>query len=64
VRINVCFWGVSTQKQGRSGLGLEAQQIAVANFAKTEGLKITVPGEPATKVLVSKPPSFATLHEG
>ena len=30
----------STQKQGRSGLGLEAQRKAVAAFAKVEGFEI------------------------
>ena len=32
--------GVSTQKQGRSGLGLEAQRKAVAGFAEAEGFEI------------------------
>ena len=36
----VAYYRVSTQKQGRSGLGLEAQQTAISNFAKAEGLKI------------------------
>jgi DNA invertase Pin-like site-specific DNA recombinase len=31
---------VSTQKQGRSGLGLEAQQNAIKSFAQAEGLTI------------------------
>lgn len=36
----IAYYRVSTQKQGRSGLGLEAQQTAIANFAKGERLKI------------------------
>ena len=36
----IAYYRVSTQKQGRSGLGLEAQRTAVANFAKSEGLEI------------------------
>ena len=36
----VAYYRVSTQKQGRSGLGLEAQRAAVAQFAKVEGFKI------------------------
>jgi DNA invertase Pin-like site-specific DNA recombinase len=36
----VAYYRVSTQKQGRSGLGLEAQRAAVATFAKTNGFKI------------------------
>ena len=36
----VAYYRVSTQKQGRSGLGLEAQRAAVASFAKAEGFDI------------------------
>jgi DNA invertase Pin-like site-specific DNA recombinase len=36
----IAYIRVSTQKQGRSGLGLEAQQTAIARFAATEGFDI------------------------
>lgn len=36
----VAYYRVSTQKQGRSGLGLEAQTEAVERFAKSHGLNI------------------------
>jgi DNA invertase Pin-like site-specific DNA recombinase len=36
----VAYYRVSTAEQGRSGLGLEAQQAAVQRFALAEGLKI------------------------
>ena len=36
----IAYYRVSTQKQGRSGLGLEAQRTAVATFAKAEGLEV------------------------
>jgi DNA invertase Pin-like site-specific DNA recombinase len=34
----VAYLRVSTDKQGRSGLGLEAQQTAIARFAEAEGM--------------------------
>jgi DNA invertase Pin-like site-specific DNA recombinase len=37
----VAYYRVSTQQQGRSGLGLEAQRVAVATFAKAEGFQVT-----------------------
>jgi DNA invertase Pin-like site-specific DNA recombinase len=36
----VAYYRVSTQRQGRSGLGLEAQRSAVARFADTEGIDL------------------------
>lgn len=39
-RLLVAYYRVSTQKQGRSGLGLEAQQDAVHRFAAAHGFEI------------------------
>lgn len=36
----IAYYRVSTQRQGRSGLGLEAQRNAVARFAEVEGISI------------------------
>jgi len=36
----ISYIRVSTQKQGRSGLGLEAQRTANAQFAEREGFTI------------------------
>ena len=36
----VAYYRVSTERQGRSGLGLEAQRAAVASFAQTNGYAI------------------------
>jgi DNA invertase Pin-like site-specific DNA recombinase len=36
----IAYYRVSTQRQGRSGLGLEAQRTAVAKFAAAENLNL------------------------
>lgn len=37
----VAYYRVSTAKQGKSGLGLEAQQQSVRDYTKAKGLKVT-----------------------
>ena len=37
----ISYIRVSTARQGRSGLGLEAQREAIARFAESEGFKLT-----------------------
>jgi DNA invertase Pin-like site-specific DNA recombinase len=37
----VAYYRVSTERQGRSGLGLNAQREAVARFAESEGLNVS-----------------------
>lgn len=39
-RIAVAYYRVSTKRQGRSGLGLEAQREAVERFAKDQGYSL------------------------
>lgn len=36
----IAYYRVSTERQGRSGLGLEAQQKSVQNFAKSNGFRL------------------------
>ena len=36
----IAYCRVSTSKQGRSGLGLEAQQEALSRFAEAEGFDL------------------------
>jgi len=36
----VAYYSVSTQRQGRSGLGIEAQRATVARFAEAEGMAL------------------------
>ncbi len=37
----ISYLRVSTDKQARSGLGIEAQREAIARFAEAEGLQLT-----------------------
>jgi DNA invertase Pin-like site-specific DNA recombinase len=39
----IAYYRVSTQRQGRSGLGIEAQKAAVARFAQQEGIELIAP---------------------
>jgi DNA invertase Pin-like site-specific DNA recombinase len=37
----VAYYRVSTERQRRSGLGIDAQKLAVARFAEAEGFTLT-----------------------
>jgi len=37
----LAYYRVSTARQGRSGLGIEAQRTAVTRFAEAEGFMLT-----------------------
>lgn len=37
----VAYYRVSTKRQGKSGLGLEAQQAAISRFAEAEGYEVS-----------------------
>ena len=36
----IAYYRVSTARQGRSGLGIEAQRAAVLRFAEAEGINL------------------------
>jgi DNA invertase Pin-like site-specific DNA recombinase len=36
----IAYYRVSTARQGRSGLGIEAQRMAVRRFAEAEGINL------------------------
>jgi len=40
VQCAIAYYRVSTQRQGRSGLGIEAQRAAVSRFAEAEGMTL------------------------
>lgn len=46
----IAYYRVSTQKQGQSGLGLEAQQAAVVNYAAVNRLTIVSPAGEFTEI--------------
>jgi DNA invertase Pin-like site-specific DNA recombinase len=37
----IAYYRVSTARQGRSGLGIEAQRSVLTHFAETEGFTLT-----------------------
>ncbi|MEP0191932.1 MAG: recombinase family protein [Erythrobacter sp.] len=64
----VAYLRVSTDRQGKSGLGLEAQREAVARYAKTAGLElleefVEVETGKGTMALAKRPQLLAALSE-
>ena len=61
----VAYIRVSTQKQGRSGLGLEAQQAALARFAEAEGYSLVeIFQEVETAKGDEAPPAIGSGNQG
>jgi DNA invertase Pin-like site-specific DNA recombinase len=65
----VAYTRVSTHKQGRSGLGLEAQQAAIRAFAEREGIEIAqwfgeVETGKGSDALTRRPQLAAALNAG
>ena len=64
----IAYLRVSTEKQGRSGLGLEAQREAVSRYAKDQGLEVAaefveVETGKGSKALSKRPQLLAALTE-
>lgn len=64
----IAYLRVSTERQGRSGLGLEAQREAVARYAKDQGLAVTaefveVETGKGANALAKRPQLLAALAE-
>jgi DNA invertase Pin-like site-specific DNA recombinase len=65
----ISYIRVSTQQQGRSGLGLDAQRVAIARFADAEGYRITaefveIETGKGADALERRPQLSAALAEG
>jgi DNA invertase Pin-like site-specific DNA recombinase len=52
MKLAIVYIRVSTQKQGKSGLGLDAQQALIKRFADQEGFEIA--GQPFTEIKSGK----------